>query len=44
MDQHYDEFFENAQKASDKGKFMKLPRFQRNLKYKFDGFIATAPR
>ena len=37
MDQHYDAFFENAQKATDKGKFMKLPRFQRNLKYNFDG-------
>ena len=37
MDQHYDEFFENAMKASDKGKFLKLPRFQKNLKYNFDG-------
>ena len=37
MDQNYDEFFENAQKAISKGKLMKLPRFHRNLKYNFDG-------
>ncbi len=40
MDQHYDKFFENAMKASDKGKFVKLPRFQRNLKYNFDGLYS----
>ena len=44
MDQHYDEFFENAQKASDKGKFMKLPRFQRNLKYNFDGLYSYSTK
>ncbi len=38
MDQHYDDFFENARKATDKGSFLKLPRFQKNLKYNFDGF------
>ena len=37
MDQHYDEFFEKAPKASDKGKLLKLPRFQANLRYNFDG-------
>ena len=37
MDQHYDDFFESAQKATDKGKFTKLPRFHKNLKYNFDG-------
>jgi hypothetical protein len=37
MDQHYDDFFYSAQKASDKDKFLGLPRFQKNLKYNFDG-------
>ena len=37
MDQHFDDFFEKALKASDKGKFLKLPRYQKNLKYNFDG-------
>jgi hypothetical protein len=40
MDQHYDEFFENAMKASDKGKFVKLPRYRQNLKYNFDGLYS----
>ena len=40
MDQNYDDFFEKVQKASDKGKFVKLPRFQRNLKYNFDGLYS----
>ena len=44
MDQHYDEFFENAMKASDKGKFVKLPRFQKNLKYNFDGLYSYNTR
>ena len=44
MDQYYDEFFENAQKASDKGKFMKLPRFHRNLKYNFDGLYSYSTK
>ncbi len=35
MDQHYDDFFENAQKATDKGG-LKLPNYQKNLKYNFD--------
>ena len=37
MDQHYDDFFERAQTATDNGKLMKLPRFQNNFKYDFDG-------
>ncbi len=44
MDQHYDEFFEKAMKASDKGKFVKLPRFQRNLKYNFDGLYSYSTK
>ena len=39
-DQHYDEFFEKALKASDKGKVLKLPRFQANLRYNFDGLYS----
>jgi hypothetical protein len=38
MNQQYDKFFENAQNATDKGGFLKLPRYQQNLKYNFDGF------
>ncbi|MFM7987045.1 MAG: hypothetical protein ACKPKO_47810 [Candidatus Fonsibacter sp.] len=33
--QHDDEFFESA--SSNKGKFLKFPRFKANLKYNFDG-------
>ena len=44
MDQHYDEFFENAMKASDKGKFVKLPRYRQNLKYNFDGLYSYNTR
>ncbi len=40
MDEHYDDFFYSAQKASDKDKFLKLPRFPKNLKYSFDGFYS----
>ena len=36
MDQNYDDFFEKAQKASDNGKFVKLPRYQKHLKSNFD--------
>ena len=38
MDQHCDDIFESAQKATDNGKFMKLPRFQKSLRYNIDGF------
>ncbi len=44
MDQHFDDFFENAQKASDKGKFLELSRFQKNLKYNFDGLYSYNTR
>ena len=44
MDQHYDEFFENAMKASDKGKFRRLPRFQKHLKYNFDGLYSYSTK
>ncbi len=37
MDQNYDDFFAIAQKATDKGKFLKLPRLHMNLKYNFYG-------
>ena len=37
MEQRSDDFFENATKASDKGKFLKLPRYQKDLKCNFDG-------
>ena len=30
--------------ASDKGKFLKLPRYQRNLKYNFDGLYSYNTR
>ncbi len=40
MDQHYDDLFHNAQKASYKDKFLKLSRQQKNLKYNFDGLSA----
>ena len=31
-------------KASDKGKFRKPPRFQRNLKYNFDGLYSYSTK
>ena len=44
MDQHFDDFFENAMKASYKGRFLKLPRYQKNLKYNFDGLYSHNTR
>ena len=44
MDQHFDNFFEHAMKASDKGKFLKVPRFQKNLKNNFDGLYSYNTR
>ena len=44
MDQHFDDFFENAMNASDKGKFLKFPRYQKNLKYNFDGLYSYNTR
>ena len=44
MDQHFDDFFESAVKASDTGKFLKLPRYQKNLKCNFDGLYSYSTR
>ena len=44
MDQRFDDFFENAMKASDKGGFLKLSRYQKNLKYNFDGLYSYNTR
>ena len=38
--QHYDDFFENALSASNKGRFLKFPRFKANLRYNFDGLYS----
>ena len=40
MDQRFDDLFENAMNASDRGKFLKFPRYQKNLKYDFDGLYS----
>ena len=44
MDQHFDDFFEKAMTASDKGKFLKLSRYQKNLKCNFDGLYSYNTR
>ena len=44
MDQHFGDLFEKALKASDKGKFLKLPRYQKNLKSNFDGLYSYNTR
>ncbi len=44
MDQHYDGFFENAQKAADRDKLMKLPRCQKSLKYNVDKFYSYSTK
>ncbi len=44
MDQHHDDFFENAQKATDKGRFLKLPRYQRDNNSNFDGFYCYSTK
>ncbi len=44
MDQHYDDLFETAQKATDKGRFLKLPRYQKNLKYNLDEFYSHSTK
>ena len=44
MDQHYDDFFEDAQNATDKGRFLELPRHQKNPKYNFDGFYSYSTK
>ena len=43
-DIHYDDFFENALTASNKGKFLKFPRFKANLRYNFDGLYSYNPK
>ena len=37
---HYDDFFENALTARNKGTFMKFPPFKTNLRYNFDGLYS----
>ena len=37
---HYDDFFENALTASNKGKFLKFPSYKANLRYNFDGLYS----
>ncbi len=44
MDRHHHDLFENAQKPSDKGKFMKLPRFQKHLKYNLDALYSYSAK
>ncbi len=39
MDQHHDDFLVSTQKATDKGRFLKLPRYQKKIKYNFDGLV-----
>ena len=35
--ERYEDFLFHTQQALWKGKFLRLPRFQKNLKYNFDG-------
>ncbi len=44
MAEHYDDFFYSEQKASDKDKFLKLPRHQKTLKCNFDGFYSYSAK
>ncbi len=44
MDQHDDDYFENAQKATDQGRFLKLPRYQKNLNYGFGGIYSYSTK
>ncbi len=37
MDEPYDDFLCSVQRASGKDEFLKLPHFQMNLEYNFDG-------
>ncbi|MFM7986809.1 MAG: hypothetical protein ACKPKO_46595, partial [Candidatus Fonsibacter sp.] len=37
---HYDDFFESALSASNKGKFLKFQRFKANLRNNFDGLYS----
>ena len=40
MDERFEDFLYFTQKASDADKFLKFPRFQKNLKYNFDGLYS----
>ena len=42
--ERYDDFFFYTREATWKGKFMRLPRFQKNLKYNFDGLYSYNTR
>ena len=44
MDQHFADFLKSNTNASDKGKFLKLPRYQKNLKHNFDGLYSYNTR
>ena len=44
MGQRFGEVIDTAMTASDKGKFLKLPRYQKNLKYNFDGLYSYNTR
>ena len=44
MDRRFGDFFGNVMTANDKGKFLKLPRYEKNLKYNFDGLYSYNTR
>ena len=44
MDERFEDFLYFTQKVSDADKFLKFPRFQRNLKYNFDGLYSYNTR
>ena len=44
LHERYDDFLFYAREATWKGKFMRLPRFQKHLKYNFDGLYSYNKR
>ena len=44
LHERYDDFLFYAREATWKGKFMRLPRFQKNLNYNFDGLYSYNKR
>ena len=44
MDQHYDDFFENARTATGKGRFLKLPRYRNDFNYNFDALYSYSTK
>ena len=44
MDERFEDFVYFTQKVSDADKFLKFPRFQRNLKSNFDGLYSYNTR